>query len=95
MLLILFAMAAGIALGRLSRRVVLLQRFAKFFVPLQKVGCAVLLFCIGVGMGCHRDFWVSLAAVGTRGLVLAIAACLGSVLAVFPLSRMLLRGNGK
>jgi uncharacterized protein YneF (UPF0154 family) len=86
MLLIISLMAAGLALGAfLASRAS--ERVFKAFGRVQQLATIALLFAMGLWLGGNPEFWRNVSTTGLHGFLLAGGAVLGSVLAVFLLTR--------
>ena len=78
MLPVLIAMAAGMAAGYIFRDS---RRIFSFLDPATVWVIRLLLFLLGVGIGGDRALLAQVPVLGLKGLVLAVSAVLGSVLA--------------
>lgn len=92
MLLILSLMAGGLALGAfLASRAS--ERVFKVFGRIQQLSTVALLFSMGIWLGGNPEFWQNVRTTGLHGFLLALAAIVGSVVAVFFLTRGMGRGD--
>ncbi len=88
MLTVTVLMLVGIFLGLK----VVPERFQKANGRLQLVLIALLIFCMGVGLGSNPDFFSSLAKVGIQAVLFAVLPAAGSAVCVYFATKYWMKG---
>ena len=71
------------------------EKFKKYNSKLQHIGVVVLLFIMGIGIGANRELLSKLNSIGFKSLTFAVFTSVGSVLAVYLVTSIFLKGEKK
>jgi len=82
-------MAVGMFLGLK----VIPEKYQKINGMLQYVFIAVLIFCMGAGLGSNPSFFAELQSVGLKALMFAILPIVFSVICVYILTKLMFKEN--
>lgn len=91
MLKVLACMAVGVFLGFK----VVPEKYQKFNGMLQYVLIAVLIFCMGAGLGSNPAFFQELQSMGFQALLFAIIPIVCSVLGVYFITKLVFKEKQK
>lgn len=69
------------------------ERGIRYNSRLQTVWLLLLIFCMGVSIGSNAEVIQSLPQLGGKALVFALLTVIGSIAAVFVISRIFLEGK--
>lgn len=93
MLFIILFMLAGILAGFFVISRDKTGKTLKICGRIQQAATVALLFAMGLWLGGNPDFWRDIKSIGLFGALFACVTIAGSVLAVFLLSKLLLKSE--
>ena len=74
---------------------ILNEKGLKINAKLQTVWLMLLIFCMGVSIGRNGDIIQALPSLGGKALLYAVLAVIGSIVAVYLLTKVFLRKGAK